>query len=140
MKHFKIKISREQGTIILTLLMLSSSLTTFMTVPKKIINAEILIKFSDYEAYKLPLSINENTTITQAISNQYYVKLENNTIKCIRSTCSNENNSWLIFNEYGQQLNPNTIIKNQMKAYIIYNKTSSTNNNDEQAIKELLGI
>jgi len=131
--------------IFLTILMLSSMLTAFMSRPIKIVNAKILIKFNDYEAYEHPISIDENTTILQAVSENYYVKLENNTLQCIRDSCNDENSTWLSFTGLGVRMNPTThLIEQGESYYLIYNTTNvltdSANDKDDEAIRDLLKL
>ncbi|MBD3312660.1 hypothetical protein GF352_04380 [archaeon] len=135
------KIKKKHGMILLTIMMLSSSLTAFMYKPASTAKATIIIKFNNYEVYELPVNIDDNTTLVQAVSNHYYVRMQNKTLNCIRNTCNENKSKWLAFNEYGVKITPEThVLKNNEKNYLIYNNTKTNQTRDEQAIKELLKL
>ncbi len=111
------RISQKQGMIILLIIMLSSSLTTFTTIkPKK--QARIIIKFNNYEVYSFNTTINK--TLLQAVSKQYPVTIKNTL--CIRNECNDNKSKWLIYNYKGEQISINQTIK-QSTYYLIYNTT-----------------
>jgi len=136
------KIQKKHGMIFLTILLLSSSLTAFMTKPVSNVEATIIVKFSDYEVYETPAVIDDNTTLLQAVSGFYYIKLENNTLKCVRNSCNDNESVWLAFNERGIQVQPETrIVQTGEKLYLIYNQTTQSNvEEDVQAIRDLLQL
>jgi len=137
------KLERKHGMILLLILMLSSSLTAFMNKPITTNNAELVVKFSDYELYELSIDISDNTTMLQAISGYYHVRLENESLKCIRNSCNNDNGTWLAFTDRGLLINnpSGRVVDPGEKLYMIYNQTSTSDyEKDVEAIKDLLQI
>lgn len=136
------KLKKQHGMIALVLLMLSSSLTAFMNKPATMISATVFIKFSDYEYYEVPVSTQANASIIESISGYYPVRLNNESINCIRDYCVNDNATWLAFNELGTPINPiSNTIKSGAKYYLIYNSSETSDvEADNEAIKDLLKL
>lgn len=125
----------------LGLIMLSSMMTGFMYKPASSMKATVVVAFNNYEVYTVPATIDDNTTMLQAISGYYYTRLDNGSLYCIRDSCNNNESKWLAFDEYGVSVKPeNYILKNNEKTYLIYNASSDYSQEDEEAIKGLLGL
>ena len=124
--------------------MLGSSLTAFMVSPSSNLKLNLMIKFSSYEYYQHELSIDDNTTLIQAVSSYYYVRLSNDSLYCIRNSCNGNGSKWLAFDAEGYLVTPETyIVSSGETLYMIYNTTSVVNvneNKDNEAIKKLLKI
>lgn len=140
MKKFHLK--RKHGMIVLLILLLSSSLTVFMYKPVITQEATMIVKFNEYEVYEVPVTISDNTTIAQALSQNFYVSLNNGSIKCVRQSCNNDQGTWLAFTELGVMINPAThVLEQNEEVYVIYNTTRSEQvAEEEQAIRDLLQL
>ncbi len=128
------KTTKNWGMILLTIIMLSSSFTAFTASSPKKSEIKLLIKFDEYEGYRLEIPVNENSTLLDAISTQFPVKAGNGT--CIRDVC-NGKGKWLFFDEKGYPVTINTTISSETY-YAIYNLTSSSAEKDSEAIMKLL--
>ena len=128
------KTTKKWGMIALTVLMLTSSFTAFMTSYPTKSEVKLFIKFGEYEGYRLDIPVNENSTLLDAISTQFPVKTGNGT--CIRDVC-NGKGKWLFFDEKGYPVTINTTISSGTY-YAIYNLTSSSAEKDSEAIMKLL--
>ncbi len=128
------KTTKKWGMIALTVLMLTSSFTAFMTSYPTKSEVKLFIKFDEYEGYRLDIPVNENSTLLDAISTQFPVKTGNGT--CIRDVC-NGKGKWLFFDEKGYPVTINTTISSGTY-YAIYNLTSSSAEKDSEAIMKLL--
>ncbi|HLE06051.1 MAG TPA: hypothetical protein VI790_01760 [Candidatus Nanoarchaeia archaeon] len=136
-KHIK----KEHWMIILLVLLLSSTLTAFSSKPAGNLNASFRIKFSDYEYYEESVVIDSNTTVLGAVSEYYYVRLDNGSVDCIRNTCTNDFGEWLFFDESGRLITKDYVLKAGDLVYLIYNNTLNVNVTAENdAIKNLLKI
>jgi hypothetical protein len=103
--------------------------------------ANLIVKFSDYEVYDLPVIVNSNTTLFQAVGSQYYVKLTNNSVECIRDACNGVEGNWLFFNANGYLVSMDQLVIGGDKFYLVYNKTQTTNETANiEAIKQLLKL
>jgi hypothetical protein len=137
----KLKIEKKHGMIFLTILILSSSLTAFMSKPATSKESTIILVFNNYEAYELPITISDNTTLLQAVSQHYYVSMANGSLTCIRTSCNNNESMWLAFDEYGVLVKPEEyVLKQGQKTYLIYNQTDSDETEAIEAIKDLLQL
>jgi len=136
----KLRLERKHWMMIMLVLMVSSTFTAFMeggTVAGQ--QANITIKFSDYEIYQLPVSTDGNTTILQAVGNNYYVRLDNGSLYCIRNSCNGPDGNWLAFNNQGYLISSDHVVTGGEQLYLIYNETRATSAaNDLQAIINLL--
>jgi hypothetical protein len=137
----KLKLEKKHGMIFLAILLLSSTFTAFMSRPVISKESTIILIFNNYEAYELPITISENTTLLQAVSQHYYVSMNNETLTCIRSSCNNNESSWLAFDEHGVLIKPEDYVLEQgQKTYLIYNQTKGNATDDQEAIMDSLQL
>lgn len=137
----KRRIKKEHWMIILLVLLLSSTFTAFSSKPAGSVDASFRIKFSDYEYYEEDVTVGDNTTVLGAVSEYYYVRLDNGSVRCIRNTCNNEFGSWLFFDEFGQLVSIDYVLKAGDLVYLIYNSSLGVNMTaTDDAIKDFLKI
>lgn len=137
----KKRVKKEHWMFILLVLMLSSTFTAFNSRSVGDSKASFRIKFSDYEYYEQEVVIDDNTTVLSAVSDFFYIRLDNGSVKCIRNTCSNDLGQWLLFNEFGQLISQDYVLSGGDLFYLIYNNTVSVNETAKNdAIKDLLKI